>query len=174
MLSFLTDTCEQLAEGLAHEACEWAVSNPAIALGMTAGSLLATAASGLYFYNRRPAANTPVPTVPVARLARQTVCQTISDINVDQSKLVAPSAGRRIPVQTIVLGELHRQLQNPATAVAARQLLDLRQTKGKQIDSLVLNGLGLPEDGKMPQTEVGQARHDAVVTTLNMSHLRLR
>ncbi len=157
MLSFLTDTCEQLAEGAAHEACNWAASNPAIALGAATATLLATTATGLYFCNRKPAAQ-----VPVARMARRSIADTIRDTTIDPSKLVVPvapvvpavpemSLEQKMNVNLIVLKELNRQLQHPQTAEAARQLLTLRQTQGKQIDSFILRSLGLDENGQKQQ-----------------------
>lgn len=178
MLSFLTQTCEQLAEGAAHDACSWAATNPAIALGAAAATLLATTATGLYFSNRKQ--STKVPVVPVARLSRQPLNQVIHHATIDQSKLVLPDlkvnplAEEKMPVQTIVLAELHRQLQNPLTEKVARELLNMRQTKAKEIDRLILRALGLPEDGKMPKTPNGIAQYDQVMTNIAMPHLKLR
>jgi hypothetical protein len=178
MLSFLTETCEQLAEGAAQEACNWAASNPAIAIGTAAAAtLLATTATGLYFCPRKPAAKAPV--VPVARLARQTLGQAISEVHVDQSKLVVPAVEaalteRTMPVQSIVLGFLLEQSKGGANQVAAMRLREDRKRNVKETDQKILTALGLPVDGKMPKTAEGQARYDQVMDIIAMPHLKLR
>ena len=169
MLSFLTDTCEQLAEGAAQNVCQMAVANPMVAIGVTAATLF-TASAGLYFGCRKPAVkDAPKPAVP--RLARTTFADMVKQTKVDQSKLselveVAPSVIRKMPVQSIVVAELKSRL---ATDANAKVLLMRRQTEATTIDKQVLQELGLPVDGNMPRTEAGLANYEAIMTRLKLN-----
>ena len=169
MLSFLTDTCEQLAEGAVHNVCQMAAANPMVTLGVTAATLL-TASAGLYFGCRNPAAKVEAPKVPVARLARASFADTVKQTTVNQKELAelvdaAPSVMRRMPVQSIVVAELKSRL---ATDANAKALLMRRQTEAATIDKQVLGELGLPVDGTMPKTQAGLANYDAIMTRLNL------
>ncbi len=154
MLSFIDqNTCSELADGAVRSACEYATANPLLALGLTAGTMIAGAA-GLFF-SRRATATPASSSQPVARLKRQTVSDAIMDTAIDQSQIVAPktlSTEDKMSINLIVLAELNRQLQEPKTAEVARQLLVLRQTKRKEIDGLILAQLGYAADGKKKTT----------------------
>lgn len=170
MLSFLTDTCEQLAEGAAHNVCQMAVTNPMVTLGVTAATLL-TASAGLYFRCRNPIAKVEAPKVPVARLARASFADTVKRTTVDPKELVelvdaAPSVMRKMPVQSIVVAELKSRV---ATDANAKALLMRRQTEATIIDKQVLGELGLPVDGTMPKTEAGLANYEAIMTRLKLN-----
>lgn len=151
MLSFIDqNTCSELADGVVRNVCEYAAANPVLALGLTAGTMIASVAGGLFWSHRSSAPAATTTTQPVARLKRQAVSDII-DTPIDQSQIVAPktlSTEDKMAINLIVLGELNKQLQDPETAATARQLLLLRQTKQKEIDGIILQQLGYAEDGK--------------------------
>lgn len=153
MLSFIDEnTCSELADGVMRSACEYATANPVLALGLTAGTMIAGAA-GLFFSRRGTAAPAASSSQPVARLKRQTVSDVIIHTTIDQSLIVAPvelTTEQKMARNLIVLAELNRQLDDPQTAKTARQLLQLRQnpTNQKVIDGSILEQLGYAADGQ--------------------------
>jgi len=193
MLSFLNDTCQQLAEGAARQACQWTVTNPALVMGITAGAALMS--GGLYFFNRGSKVTASTNNKPVvARLARESVMTSISApvANVANVAVVANSeAPSKMPVQTIVLEALTRQKQNPATREIALRLWDLRRTEKQRLDAaalqklnlpvttatlnvkvdqVVLAKLGLPPTGVISTAEQ-QTKYEQVLGDLNLTHL---
>ncbi|MGE3318254.1 MAG: hypothetical protein AB7I18_03070 [Candidatus Berkiella sp.] len=194
MLSFLSeDACRQLAEGAIRNTCEWAVSNPMVAMGIAAGTAaIAATTGGLYWLRSGP--QRQVATRPiVARLQRESIQQTIASAPAPVVAPVTPAAevAGKMPVQTIVLEHLRQQKENADTREVALRLWDLRknekqrldpatlvklnlpvnvQTLAVTVDQLVLAKLGLPPTGKMPTGE-GQAKYEQVLDNLNLSHL---
>lgn len=196
MLSFLDDTCQQLAEGVARQACQWTVTNPALVMGITAGAALM--GGGLYFFNRGSKVTASTNNKPVvARLARESVMATISApvapvVPVANVAVVANSeVFGKMPVQTIVLEALTRQKRNPATSEIALRLWDLRRTEKQRldeaalqklnlpvttatlnvkVDQVVLAKLGLPPTGVISTAEQ-QTKYEQVLGDLNLTHL---
>lgn len=201
MLSFIdSNTCQQLADGITRQACEWAVTNPTLALGLTAGTLVLS--GGLYFFNHPKntvSANNSQAMPVVARIPREAVRATIAR-TLAENKPVVPVAAvvvnaevvpAKMPVQTIVLEALTRQKQAPETRATALRLWDLRRTEKQRLDAatlqalklpvnaatlnvkvdqVVLAKLGLPPSGVISTAEQ-QAKYEQVLETLNLNHL---
>lgn len=184
MLSFLQDTCDQIGQETLNEACEWAVANPAIALGVALGSTV-LAVGGLFWSRAGHAAasSTPSAQPAVARMAqprtREAFLSTVERTTVDKDALPqlpkVTAAPEYMPVQSIVTAYTKKigqaRLLPMLFPVQAGQIA--RTKSQAEINTAVLAKLGLPVDGHIPADREGRQHYNDVLDNLELPHLKL-
>ncbi|MCS5710360.1 hypothetical protein [Candidatus Berkiella aquae] len=185
MLSF-TDICDQLGSEALNSACEWAGSNPAIALGLTLGGTLLATVGGLYFSRNRHAQPVVVPRMQTR--GRQSLREAIADTNTDldlAQEIADMKTAENMPLQTIVstyLAQKAAEKQMNATqirnwvfeqAFPGQQRIVGKAVTQAELNEGVLRLLKLPIDGKVPTLSAERERYNAVLRQLDLAHLQV-
>ncbi len=188
MLSFLQDTCDQIGQEALNEACDWAVANPMVALGLSIGSA-ALAVGGLFWSKGRHVAQSSQP--PVARMTqparqRDSVLTTIAGTAVDMQELPSlpkqeTAVPEKMPVQMIVNAYLEQQAAVRGNISRMRLIPMLFPAQGPiaktltqaEINTKVFAKLGLPADAQIPANSEGRSHYNQVLRDLKLEHLTL-
>jgi len=184
MLSF-TDICDQLGSDALNGACDWAASNPAVALGLTVGGTLLATVGGLYWSSNRQAQPVVVPRMQQTR-GRQSLREAITGTDVDfnlVNEIADMEKAEKMPLQTIVGAYLQQkaieksmnttQIRNWVLAQAfPEQRVMGKAISQAEMNKAVLQLLGLPADGKVPTLSAGRKFYNDVLETLDLAHLK--